>query len=148
MNKVILVGNLGRDPEVRNLPSGGKVVSLNLATSDSWKDKNTGERREQTEWHRIVIFNPNLGDVAERFLQKGTKLYVEGQLRTRKYQDQTGAEKYTTEIVLNQIGANMIILNGAKAAEGGEYGAPGGYAAPAASAAPVTPENFGDDIPF
>ena len=96
VNKVILVGNLGADPEVRNLPSGGKVVNLSIATSENWKDKNTGERREKTEWHRVVIFSEGLARVAESYLKKGSKVYLEGQLQTRKLQDQSGADKYST----------------------------------------------------
>ncbi|MDR1696653.1 MAG: single-stranded DNA-binding protein, partial [Rickettsiales bacterium] len=130
INKVILVGNLGSDPQVRTMNNGGKVVSFSVATSESWKDKMTGERKEQTEWHRVVIFQPNLADVAERMLQKGTKVYIEGQLKTRKYQNQAGQEVYTTEVVLN-MGATMVILGGAKGLSDGAspdaYGAAGGY---------------------
>ena len=102
VNKVILIGNLGRDPEVRKTQSGDAIVHLNLATSESWKDKNTGERREKTEWHRVVIFNENLGRIAQQYLRKGSKVYIEGQLQIRKWQDQSGVEKYTTEIVLQR----------------------------------------------
>jgi len=109
VNKVILVGNLGKDPEIRTTQNGGKVVTMTIATSDSWKDKNTGERREKTEWHRVVIFNEGIANVAERYLKKGSKVYIEGQLETRKWQDKEGIEKYTTEIVLKYNGVlNML----------------------------------------
>ena len=99
VNKVIILGNLGNDPEVRNLPNGGKVVTLSVATSESWRDKNSGEKRERTEWHKVVIFNDALAGVAESYLRKGGKVYIEGQLQTRKWQDQSGADRYSTEIV-------------------------------------------------
>ncbi len=102
VNKVILVGNLGRDPEIRTMQNGGRVCNLSLATSESWRDKQSGERREKTEWHRVVIFNENLLDVAEKYLHKGSKIYVEGQLQTRKWQDQSGQDRYTTEVVMNR----------------------------------------------
>ena len=111
VNKAILVGNLGADPEVRNLPSGGKVVNLSVATSDSWKDKNTGEKRERTEWHRVVIFNEGLAGIAEQYLRKGSKVYLEGQIQTRKLQDQSGQDKYSTEIVLQGFQANLTLLD-------------------------------------
>ena len=111
VNKAILVGNLGADPEVRNLPSGGKVVNLSIATSESWKDKNTGEKRERTEWHRVVIFNEGLAGVAEQYLRKGSKVYLEGQIQTRKWQDQSGADKYSTEIVLQGFDATLALLD-------------------------------------
>ncbi|MDF2813127.1 MAG: single-stranded DNA-binding protein [Microvirga sp.] len=111
VNKVILVGNLGRDPEVRRLGSGEPVVSLRIATSESWKDKNSGERKEKTEWHSVVIFNENLAKVAENYLKKGSKVYLEGQLQTRKWQDQSGQEKYTTEIVLQRFRGELTILD-------------------------------------
>jgi single-strand DNA-binding protein len=112
VNKVILVGNLGNDPEVRNLPNGGKVVNLSIATSESWKDRNTGERREKTEWHRVVIFSEGLTRVAESYLRKGSKVYIEGQLQTRKWQDQSGQDKYSTEIVLQGFNSNLTLLDG------------------------------------
>lgn len=111
VNKVILVGNLGSDPEVRNLPSGGKVVNLSVATSESWKSKDTGEKRERTEWHRVVIFSEGLARVAEQYLKKGSKVYLEGQLQTRKWTDQSGVEKYSTEIVLQGFNASMVLLD-------------------------------------
>ena len=112
INKVILVGNLGADPKVANTASGTKVVNLNIATSDSWKDKLSGERKERTEWHRVVIFNPQLADVAEKYLRKGSKVYLEGQLQTRKWEDNNGQERYTTEIVLQNFSGNMVLLDG------------------------------------
>lgn len=111
VNKVILVGNLGKDPEVRTLSSGGKVVNLSVATSESWNDKASGERKERTEWHRVVIFNDRIADVAERFLRKGRKVYVEGALETRKYTDQSGVEKHTTEVVLRAFRGELTILD-------------------------------------
>ena len=111
VNRVILVGNLGNDPEVRNLPGGGKVVNLSVATSESWRDKNTGERKERTEWHRVVIFSEGLTKVAEAYLKKGSKVYIEGQLQTRKWQDQSGADKYSTEIVLQGFNATLTMLD-------------------------------------
>lgn len=122
VNKVILVGHLGADPEVRNLPSGGKVVNLSIATSESWKDKNTGEKREKTEWHRIVIFSEGLGRVAESYLKKGSKVYLEGQLQTRKWQDQSGADKYSTEIVLQGFNSNLTLLDGRRDGDGQNHG--------------------------
>ncbi|MUG90156.1 single-stranded DNA-binding protein [Bombella sp. ESL0385] len=110
VNKVILVGNLGRDPEVRNTQSGSKVVNLAIATSDTWNDRNTDERRDRTEWHRVSIFNERVGDVAERYLHKGSKVYIEGELRTRKWTDKQGVEKYTTEVVIAQFRGNLVML--------------------------------------
>ncbi|MEQ9814382.1 MAG: single-stranded DNA-binding protein [Azospirillaceae bacterium] len=125
VNKVILIGNLGRDPEVRSLPSGGKVCNLALATSENWKDRNTGERRERTEWHRVVIFNEPLVNVCERYLKKGSKLYIEGQLETRKWTDQSGVEKYSTEVVLRPYRGELTMLD-SRQDGGGGYGG-GGY---------------------
>ncbi|MBP5485702.1 MAG: single-stranded DNA-binding protein [Alphaproteobacteria bacterium] len=147
INKVILVGNIGQDPQVRTMQSGQKVVSFSLATSDRWRDRQSGEQKEQTEWHRIVIFSPNLVEVAERMLQKGTKLYIEGALRTRKWQNQQGVDTYTTEVVLNQFSGTMVILSGAKTVDS---------MSGAASTTPVQPtpaeeisiSEIGDDIPF
>src|SRR5919202_1570353 len=110
-NKVILVGNLGKDPEVRRLNSGDPVVNLRIATSETWKDKASGERKERTEWHNVVIFNENLARVAEQYLKKGSKVYVEGQLQTRKYTDQSGQEKYTTEVVLQRFRGELALLD-------------------------------------
>jgi single-strand DNA-binding protein len=122
VNKVIIVGNLGRDPESRSFQNGGKVVNLRIATSDSWKDKNTGERKEATEWHSVAIFNEGLANVAERYLRKGSKVYIEGALKTRKYTDQAGVEKYSTEIVLQGFNSVLTMLDGAP----GQGGAGGG----------------------
>ncbi len=123
VNKVILVGNLGRDPEVRTFQNGGRVCNMSVATSESWKDRNSGERREKTEWHRVVIFNENLVGVAERFLRKGSKVYLEGQIETRKFTDNSGAERYTTEVVLRPYRGELTMLDGRQ--DGGEGG--GGY---------------------
>ena len=112
VNKVILVGNLGRDPEVRSFQSGGKVVNLRIATSETWKDKATGERKERTEWHSVAIFNEPVGKIAEQYLRKGSKVYIEGQLETRKWQDQAGADKYSTEVVLRPVSGSLTLLDG------------------------------------
>ena len=161
VNKVILLGHLGADPEVRNLPSGGKVVNLSLATSEHWKDKNTGERREKTEWHRVVIFSEGLVRVAESYLKKGSKVYIEGQLQTRKWQDQSGADKYSTEIVLQGFNSNITLLDSRR--EGDDQGerqqdrgGSGGYGEnrapaqrPGSNRAPAfEPGGMDDDIPF
>ncbi len=118
VNKVILVGNLGKDPKVANLNSGDKVVSFTLATSETWKDKNTGERREKTEWHNIVVFNENIGRIVEQYCKKGTKVYLEGQLQSRKYTDQSGAERYTTEVVLQRFRGELTLLDSLAAGKG------------------------------
>ena len=168
VNKVILVGNLGADSEVRNLPSGGKVVNLSIATSENWKDKNTGERREKTEWHRVVIFSEGLARVAEQYLRKGSKVYLEGQLQTRKWQDQSGADKYSTEIVLQGFNSNMTLLDGRGEGDGaggdnggfrgtrqseGGYGNGGGNGGggarrPSNNAPAFESGGMDDDIPF
>ena len=124
VNKVILVGNLGRDPEVRTMQDGGKVCNLSLATSERWRDRTSGERRERTEWHRVVIFNENLIKVAEQYLRKGSTIYIEGQLQTRKWTDQTGQDKYSTEVVLQRYRGELTMLGGR---EGGGGGGGGGY---------------------
>ncbi len=111
VNKVILVGNLGQDPESRSFQNGGKVCNLRIATSETWKDRNTGERKERTEWHSVAIINDGLADVAQRYLRKGSKVYIEGQLRTRKWQDQSGNDRYSTEIVLQGFGAQLVMLD-------------------------------------
>ena len=121
VNKVILVGNLGKDPEIRNTQAGAKIVNFTLATSETWNDKASGERKERTEWHRVVIFNERLGDVAERYLRKGNKVYVEGSLQTRKWTDQSGQEKYTTEVVIDRFRGDLTLLGG-RNEEGGEGG--------------------------
>lgn len=118
VNKVILVGNLGREPEVRHSPDGGKIVNFTLATSESWKDRTSGERRDRTEWHRVVIFNDKLGEVAEKYLRKGSKVFIEGQLQTRKWTDQQGVERYTTEIVLSKFRGELTMLESKGSSEG------------------------------
>ncbi|WP_294332899.1 single-stranded DNA-binding protein [uncultured Sphingomonas sp.] len=122
VNKVILVGNLGRDPESRAFQNGGKVVELRIATSESWKDRNSGERKEKTEWHTVKIFSEGLANVAERYLRKGSKVYLEGQLQTRKWQDQSGADRYSTEIVLQGFNAQMVLIDGPGGGQGGGMG--------------------------
>ena len=126
VNKVILIGNLGRDPEVRTFQNGGKVCNLRIATSENWRDKATGERRDRTEWHSVAIFNENLTKIAEQYLRKGSKVYVEGQLETRKWQDQSGQERYTTEIVLRPFRGELTLLDG-RDGGGGGGGQGGGY---------------------
>jgi single-strand DNA-binding protein len=162
VNKVILVGNLGRDPEVRRLNNGGSVVNLRIATSESWRDKNTGERQERTEWHNVVIFNENLGKIAEQYLKKGSKVYVEGQLQTRKWQDQSGADKYTTEVVLQRFRGELTLLDsrggGGAGADPGDGGGDFGRSspmeggresrAPAKVGAGSYAEDLDDEIPF
>jgi single-strand DNA-binding protein len=155
VNKVILVGNLGRDPEVRSTQDGRKIVNLNLATSENWKDKNTGERREKTEWHRVVIFNDRLGEVAERYLKKGSKVYIEGALQTRKWTDQSGQEKYTTEVVLQQFRGELTMLEGRSGGGGGASEEPGmdeGYSSgasrPMERVGGMRGGDLDDEIPF
>lgn len=165
VNKVILVGNLGRDPEIRTMQNGGKVANLSIATSENWRDRQTGERREKTEWHRVVVFDDRLIDVIERYVKKGAKLYLEGQLQTRKWSDQSGQERYSTEVVLQRYRGEMTMLDGRGGGGGGgddfaggnyerDYGgAPsgggssgggfGGGNAPAPG-----PGDLDDDIPF
>ncbi len=149
VNKVILIGNLGRDPEVRTLNDGSPVVTLSLATSENWKDKASGERRERTEWHRVVIFNENLAKVAENYLKKGAKVYIEGQLQTRKWTDKDGNEKYTTEVVLQRYRGDLTMLD-AKGEGGGSY--TGDSAPPASegggSSGGGKDDDFDDEIPF
>ena len=146
VNKVILVGNLGREPEARAMQNGGKVVTFSLATNESWRDKATNERRDKTEWHRVVIFNQNLGDIAEKYLQKGSKVYLEGQLQTRKYTDQSGQEKYTTEVVLQAFGSTLTLLDSRR------DGPPSEYDSPATDTSlpsdDTTAAGLDDDIPF
>ena len=119
VNKVILVGNLGRDPESKSFQNGGKVVNLRIATSESWKDRQSGERKEKTEWHQVAIFDERLGEVAERFLRKGSKVYLEGQIQTRKWQDQNGQDRYTTEVVVPRFGGVLTMLDGPGGGQGG-----------------------------
>ena len=142
VNKVILVGNLGKDPEVRRMTSGDPVVNLSIATSESWRDKASGERKEKTEWHRVVIFNKNLADVAEKYLKKGSKVYVEGQLQTRKWTDKDGVEKYSTEVVLQNFRGELTMLDGRGGGEGGGRG--GASESPAS----FQRDEMDDEIPF
>ncbi|MEY2960817.1 MAG: hypothetical protein RLZ60_647 [Pseudomonadota bacterium] len=161
VNKVIIIGNLGRDPEVRTFSNGGKVVNLRIATSETWKDRNTGERRERTEWHSVAIFNEALGRIAEQYLRKGSTVYVEGQLETRKWQDQQGQDRYSTEVVLRPYGGNLTLLGG-RGDGGNGGGAGGGYDGPPAdggyggyddrssggSSSQGGGSNIDDEIPF
>ena len=126
VNKVILIGNLGRDPEVRSFANGGKVVNLRIATSETWRDRNTGERKERTEWHSVAIFSEPLGKIAEQYLRKGSTVYIEGALETRKWQDQSGQDRYTTEVVLRPFSGNLTLLGG-RGEGGGGGGQGGGY---------------------
>ena len=161
INKVILVGNLGRDPEVRTTQDGSKIVNLSLATSERWKDRNSGEQRERTEWHRVVIFNENLGRIAEQYLRKGSNCYIEGQLQTRKWTDQQGSEKYTTEVVLQRYRGELTLLGGrgeSAMGDGGFGDDPNSYSPKSAdsarSSSGSTPpplrdtSDLDDDIPF
>lgn len=126
VNKVILVGNLGKDPEIRSFQNGGKVANFSIATSESWKDKNTGEKREKTDWHNVAIFNEGLVRVAEQYLRKGSKVYIEGQLQTRKWTDQSGTDKYTTEVVLQNYNGTLVMLDGRSDGGGSGGGSSGG----------------------
>jgi single-strand DNA-binding protein len=157
VNKVILVGNLGRDPEVRQMQDGNPVVNLSVATSENWKDRNSGERRERTEWHRVVIFNERLADVAQRFLHKGSKVYLEGTLQTRKWTDQSGQEKYTTEVVLGRFRGELTMLDsrgegggggGAGSGGGGGRGDFGGSSSADSGGGGGPAPDLDDDIPF
>ena len=141
LNKVMLLGNLGGDPEVRHSQDGSKIVTFSLATSESWKDKNSGEVKDRTEWHRVVIFSPGLADIAEKYLHKGSKVYVEGMLRTRKWQDQHGNDKYSTEIVMSSYNAYLILLDGKSAADN--------HTQAASTSEPASgTDNIDDEIPF
>jgi single-strand DNA-binding protein len=147
VNKVILLGNLGRDPEVRHAQDGSKIVNLSIATSESWKDKNSGERKDRTEWHRVVIFNDRLADIAERYLKKGSSVYLEGQLQTRKWTDNTGVEKYSTEVVLSKYRGELSLLGGRS--EGQQvtaFGEPSYESHGSGSYTATT--NLDDEIPF
>ena len=170
VNKVILIGNLGRDPEVRTFQNGGKVCNLRIATSETWKDRNTGERRERTEWHSVAIFQEGLVRIAEQYLRKGSKVYIEGQLQTRKWQDQSGQDRYSTEVVLQGYGGTLTMLDGRDGGSGGggggnyggggdNYGGGGGgggdnyggsgSSSSGPSSAPGGPSrDFDDEIPF
>lgn len=147
VNKVILVGNLGRDPEIRHSNDGNPIVNLSLATSERWRDRNTNEQRERTEWHRVVIFNDRLGEIAQKYLQKGSKVYLEGQLQTRKWTDREGQERYTTEVVLGRFRSELTMLDGR--GDGASAGEPGGAAAPApADGSAGGAGDLDDEIPF
>ncbi|MCY1125324.1 single-stranded DNA-binding protein [Frigidibacter sp. RF13] len=162
VNKVILVGNLGRDPEVRSFQNGGKVCNLRIATSETWRDRNTGERKERTEWHSVAIFNENLAKIAEQYLKKGSKVYIEGALETRKWQDQSGQERYTTEVVLRQFRGELTLLDGRDGGGGGQGGGyddgqaggygggsyGGGYGDRSGPAASPARADMDDEIPF
>ena len=157
VNKVILIGNLGRDPEVRTFQNGGKVCNLRIATSENWKDRNTGERRERTEWHSVAIFSEPLARVAEQYLKKGSKVYIEGQLETRKWQDQSGQDRYSTEVVLRPYRSELTMLDGrgegggggggyGSDQSGGDFGG-GGYSSEPAPVGGAS-RDMDDDIPF
>ena len=168
VNKVILIGNLGRDPESRAFQNGGKVVNLRIATSENWKDRNTGERKEKTEWHSVAIFNEGLANVAEKYLRKGSKVYIEGQLQTRKWTDAQGQDKYSTEIVLQGFNSVLTMLDGPGGGSGGGAGGSGGGGvrddfggnddfsggasrgggAPASSGRTSFADDLDDDVPF
>ena len=162
VNKVILVGNLGKDPEIRTLNSGDRVANLTIATSESWRDKASGERKEKTEWHRVVIFNDNLSKIAEQYLRKGSSVYIEGSLQTRKWTDNAGVEKYSTEVVLQKFRGELTLLggrgDGGGASQGGggyneyedSYAGGGGVSAPARApaAGPAQTFDLDDEIPF
>jgi single-strand DNA-binding protein len=156
VNKVILVGNLGDDPEARSLNNGGEVVNLRVATSENWKDRD-GNRQERTEWHRVVIFNENLGKVAKQYLRKGSKVYLEGQIQTRKWTDQSGQDRYSTEIVLQRFRGELVLLDRREGGGGGDdfgggYGGSsdfgGGTSRPAAKPQPAFDSDLDDDVPF
>jgi len=156
VNKVILIGNLGKDPEIRTLNSGDRVCNLRIATSETWRDKATGERKEKTEWHQVVIFNENIVKVCENYLKKGSTVYVEGSLTTRKYSDQQGVEKYTTEVVIQRFNGNLTMLggrgDGGGAGGGGrsddDYGSGFSSGGQARSSGPKESYDLNDDIPF
>lgn len=154
LNKVMLIGNLGADPEVRTFGNGGKVCNLRIATSESWRDKSSGERREKTEWHTVAIFSEGLVRVCEQYLKKGSKVYIEGALQTRKWQDQSGADRYSTEVVLQGFGSTLVMLDGRSGGDsaGGGYGGGqgGGYSAPQGGGGAPAPSNsdLDDEIPF
>ncbi|MGP1352819.1 MAG: single-stranded DNA-binding protein [Parasphingopyxis sp.] len=161
VNKVILIGNLGRDPETRTFSNGGKVCNLRIATSETWKDKQTGERRERTEWHSVAIFSEGLANVAERYLRKGSKVYIEGQLRTRKWQDQSGNDRYSTEVVIDGFNGSMTMLDGRGDGGGGGSGGDswggsggndggygGGQSSGSSPAGGAFDDDLDDDVPF
>jgi len=155
VNKVILIGNLGRDPEVRHAQNGNKIVQLSIATSETWRDKTSGERRERTEWHRVVIFNERLADVAEQYLRKGSKVYLEGQLATRKWTDNAGTERYTTEVILQQYRGELVMLDRREGSGPPPAGSPDDYGSQSSGQSggdgqnPPPPDpDLDDEIPF
>ena len=157
VNKVILVGNLGRDPEVRTFQNGGKVCNLRIATSERWKDRNSGEQRERTEWHSVAIFSEPLARTAEQYLRKGSKVYLEGQLETRKWQDQSGQDRYSTEVVLRPYNSTMVMLDGRSGGGGGDYGGDdrggsygggGDYGGSSGGGRAPASNDLDDEIPF
>ena len=155
VNKVILVGNLGADPEARSLNNGGEVVNIRVATSESWSDKSSGQRQERTEWHNVVIFNENLGRVAKSYLRKGSKVYLEGQIQTRKWQDNSGNDRYTTEIVLNRFRGELVLLDSREGSgrsafseDFDEFGAGGGGGASSRPQPAAFDSDLDDDVPF
>ena len=152
VNKVILIGNLGRDPEIRSTQDGVRIANLSVATSETWRDRSTGERRERTEWHRVVIFNERLSEVAEKYLRKGSKVYLEGQLQTRKWTDQSGQERYTTEVVLGRFRGELTMLD-TRGGGGGDFQGGGGDFGSDSSgggggSAPPAGNDLDDEIPF
>lgn len=151
VNKVILIGNLGSDPEVRSFPNGGKVCNLRIATSESWRDKATGERKDRTEWHSVAIFNEGLAKIAEQYLRKGSKVYLEGQLETRKWQDQSGNDRYTTEVILRAFGGALTLLDGPQGGSDGrsDHNAIGSNRDQGGRGdAPAQRHALDDDLPF
>ena len=155
VNKVILVGNLGNDPEIRTMQNGSKVANLSIATSESWKDKTTGERKEKTEWHRVVIFGDGLVNIAENYLKKGSKVYIEGSLQTRKWQDQSGQDRYTTEVVIKGFNGSLTMLDSRSGS--GDFSSNNNFAAQGANSQPMAAtgtdaapaiDDLDDDIPF
>ncbi|MEM7240999.1 MAG: single-stranded DNA-binding protein [Pseudomonadota bacterium] len=149
LNKVMLIGNLGRDPEIRTFQNGGRVCNFSIATSETWRDRNTGERQEKTQWHNIAVFNDGLIKVIEQYVKKGSKVFVEGQLETRKWQDQNGQDRYTTEVVLRNYGGTLTMLDGRSGGGGDSYGGyDAGGAAPTGDMAAPAPSDLDDEIPF
>ena len=148
VNKVILIGNLGGDPEVRNFPNGGKVVNLRIATSETWRDKQSGERKDRTSWHSVAIFDEGIAKVAEQYLRKGSTVYIEGQLETRKWQDQSGADRYSTEVVLRPFRSTMTMLGGRGDGVGSGGGAAKGQDDAYGDLPPSRPDPMDDEIPF
>jgi len=148
VNKVILVGNLGADPEIRSTQDGREMANLRIATSDSWKDKVTGEKRERTEWHRVVVFNEGLVKVIKNYLKKGAKVYIEGALQTRKWQDQSGVDKYSTEVVLQGFNGSLTMLDGRRGNDNSSYSAPAAKREPEAPAEEFVDNELEDEIPF